>query len=236
MSEASQQMRLGLVIADELRRVAPSLCLGVLRAEVDVRGRDEPVEAEVRAGELAVVTALGGAAVVGLPEIDAARAVYRALGKDPVRFRATAEVLLRRLTQGKPLPRINAVVDLAALLAVESRCSIGVYDLERVSQPFVLRRGAPGERYRGAGKELLELEGLPILADADGPFGSPSGDGGRALLEPGRRRVALIAYAFGGGDGLAALLARAAGLLERHAAAQQVTTELIAAEPASGRR
>jgi DNA/RNA-binding domain of Phe-tRNA-synthetase-like protein len=234
VSEAS--MRLALVIAEELRRAAPGVCLGVLRGEMDVRRRDEPVEALLRAGELAVVTALGGAAVTGLPEIDATRMAYRALGKDPVRFRGTGEVLLRRLTQGKPLPRVNAVVDLAGLLALESRCSIGVYDLERVAEPFVLRRGAPGERYRGAGKELLELEGLPILADAEGPFGSPSGDGERALLEPGRRRVALIAYSFRGGEGLAALLARAAELLERHAAARQVTTELVQADAAPGRR
>lgn len=229
-------MRLALVIAEELRRVAPSLCLGLVRAEVEVRTRAEPVEAALRDGARAVVIALGGAAVVGLPEIDATRMAYRALGKDPVRFRGTSEVLLRRLAQGKPLPRHNTIADLAALLSVESRCCIGVHDLERVAEPWVLRRGAPGERYRGVTKEPLDLEGLPLLADADGAFGSPSGDSERSVLEPGRRRVALVAYSFHGAEGLPQLLARAASLLEHHAAARQVLTEIVSAGRASGER
>jgi DNA/RNA-binding domain of Phe-tRNA-synthetase-like protein len=93
-------------------------------------------------------------------KISATRAGYKALGKDPARYRGSAEALLRRLISGKGFPHINSVVDVINLVSVESRLPIGLYDLAQVKGGIIFRAGKSGETYKGIGKYDLNLEGL----------------------------------------------------------------------------
>src|SRR5215813_9168241 len=79
--------------------------------------------------------------VLESPQIVATRAAYKTLGKDPARYRGSAEALLRRVIAGKGLPQINAVVDVINLVSVESRLPIGLYDLAHVNGEIVFRVG-----------------------------------------------------------------------------------------------
>jgi hypothetical protein len=49
------------------------------------------------------------------PPIKALRDAYRALGNDPTRYRGSSEALVRRITQGKELYRVNTVVCMASI-------------------------------------------------------------------------------------------------------------------------
>jgi DNA/RNA-binding domain of Phe-tRNA-synthetase-like protein len=138
--------------------------------------------------------------VLECAEIAATRAAYKALGKDPARYRGSAEALLRRVVGGKGLPRINAVVDAINLVSVESRLSIGLYDLVHVEGDIVFRAGRSGETYKGIGKYDLNLEGLPVFADARGPHGSPTSDSERTMVTADTRRVVAIIISFSGSD------------------------------------
>ena len=60
------------------------------------------------------------------------------------------------------------------------------------------RRGLPGETYEGIGKGGLNLENLPLLADALGPFGSPVSDSTRALVDDQTRICLTVIYGFDG--------------------------------------
>ena len=62
--------------------------------------------------------------VLESPQVEATRKAYKALGKDPARYRGSAEALLRRVVAGKGLPQINAVVDVINLVSMESRLPI----------------------------------------------------------------------------------------------------------------
>lgn len=63
-----------------------------------------------------------------------------------------------------------------------------------------------GEAYAGIAKGEINLEGLPVLADAEGPFGNPSSDSARAMVREDTREVLLAVFAFpGGGDPAPAL-------------------------------
>jgi DNA/RNA-binding domain of Phe-tRNA-synthetase-like protein len=138
--------------------------------------------------------------VLEAPEIVATRAAYKALGKDPARYRGSAEALLRRVVGGKGLPRINAVVDSINLVSVESRFSIGLYDLVNVEGDVVFRAGRNGETYKGIGKYDLNLEGLPVFVDARGPHGSPTSDSERTMVTVDTRRVIAIIISFSGDE------------------------------------
>src|SRR6202011_5719924 len=104
-------------------------------------------------------------AVLESAPIIATRVGYKVLGKDPARYRGSAEALLRRVISGKGLPRINAVVDVINLVSVESRLPIGLYDLAHVQGDIMFRVGRAGETYKGIGKYDLNLEGFAVFWD-----------------------------------------------------------------------
>lgn len=160
-------------------------------------------------------------------QITATRAAYKALGKDPARYRGSAEALLRRVIAGKGLPQINAVVDVINLVSVESRLPIGLYDLAHVRKDIVFRAGRAGETYKGIGKYDLNLEGLPVFCDALGPHGSPTSDSERTMVTNGTKHVLAVIISFSGREGLERWAQRTVELLQRYAAGQQCEVEVV---------
>lgn len=157
-----------------------------------------------------------------ISEILAARAGYKALGKDPARYRGSAEALLRRILSGKGFPQINSVVDIINLISVESRLPIGLYDLAHVKGDIVFRAGRAGETYKGIGKYDLNLEGLPVFSDGEGPHGSPTSDSERTMVTPATRNVAAILISFGGAEGLESSGQRMGSLLQKYAGGGEI--------------
>jgi len=136
--------------------------------------------------------------VEGLAEagpVRAVRTMFRAWGIDPSKYRPSSEALLRRVVQGKGLYRVSNIVDIGNLGSVETAWPYGCYDRERIEPPVVLRHGAPGERYDGIGKRTWHLERRPVLADAQGPFGSPISDSTRSMITESARNILIVLYA-----------------------------------------
>jgi DNA/RNA-binding domain of Phe-tRNA-synthetase-like protein len=59
--------------------------------------------------------------------------------------------------------------------------------------PVVLRAGRPGESYESL-RGPFNLEGKPLLADAEGPFGTPITDSQRVKVKEGTLRAWMVAY------------------------------------------
>jgi len=165
--------------------------------------------------------------VLESPQVEATRKAYKALGKDPARYRGSAEALLRRVVAGKGLPQINAVVDVINLVSMESRLPIGLYDLAHVTGEIVFRAGRAGETYKGIGKYDLNLEGLPIFCDAAGPHGSPTSDSERTMVTGATKQVLAIIISFGGAQGLDRWAQRISALLTQHAAGQDLEIQIM---------
>jgi DNA/RNA-binding domain of Phe-tRNA-synthetase-like protein len=124
-----------------------------------------------------------------------ARELYKSFGIDPTKRRPSSEALLRRVLQGKPLPRICNAVDLCNLLSLRFLLPLGLYDVEKVVGEAVLRRGASGESYSGIRKDDVHLEGHPVLADDRGAFGNPTSDSQRTAVGSDTRRLCLVIFA-----------------------------------------
>jgi DNA/RNA-binding domain of Phe-tRNA-synthetase-like protein len=165
--------------------------------------------------------------VLESPQVETVRKAYKALGKDPARYRGSAEALLRRIVAGKGFPQINVVVDVINLVSVESRLPIGLYDLGHVTGEIVFRAGRAGETYKGIGKYDLNLEGLPLFADNAGPHGSATSDSERTMVTAATKEVLAVIISFGGAEGLERWAQRVSALLTEHAAAQGVAIQII---------
>ena len=66
------------------------------------------------------------------PVIAATREAYKRCGKDPSRYRPSAEALRRRLLRGLELYQIDTLVDLINLVSLRTGHSIGGFDADEI--------------------------------------------------------------------------------------------------------
>ncbi len=132
-----------------------------------------------------------------LPAVAASRKGYKLCGKDPARYRLSAEALLRRTIQGKGLYRVNNVVDLLNLVSISTGFSIGGYDAEKIEGEVVFDIGRQNEPYKGIGRGSLNIESLPVFRDVTGAFGSPTSDSVRTAVTSSTHRFLMIIIDFG---------------------------------------
>jgi DNA/RNA-binding domain of Phe-tRNA-synthetase-like protein len=170
--------------------------LGVLVLDgVSVREADPALAAEVDAYCVEVRARHGGGKSAEIPGAAEARSLYKALGIDPTKTRPSNEALARRALKGEPLYRINTLVDALNLCSLRYQLPFGLYDLDRIEPPVLLRKGGAGESYEGIRKGSVNVEGRPVLVDVRGPFGNPTSDSARTCITLETRRALVTVYA-----------------------------------------
>jgi len=92
-------------------------------------------------------------AVKDVPELRAYRDFFWRVGIDPTKIRPAAEALIRRILGGKPLPRINTLVDAYNLASIETRVALAAFDAASLHGDIVMRMARPGEEFLGIGME-----------------------------------------------------------------------------------
>lgn len=127
--------------------------------------------------------------------VRATRGMFRGWDMDPSKYRPSSEALLRRVVQGKGLYRVSNVVDTGNLGSIEVGWPFGCYDRAKIQAPIAFRHGAAGESYEGIGKKIWHLDARPVLADSDGPFGSPISDSTRSMITESAHDVLYVIYA-----------------------------------------
>jgi DNA/RNA-binding domain of Phe-tRNA-synthetase-like protein len=96
--------------------------------------------------------------------LSAYRSFFWKLDIDPTKTRPAAEALIRRIIAGKPLPKINTLVDSYNLSSIDSMVSLAVFDKSLLSGNLEMRFGESGEKFVGVGmKEPMELKGNEIV-------------------------------------------------------------------------
>jgi DNA/RNA-binding domain of Phe-tRNA-synthetase-like protein len=216
-----------ITIDPKLKAKCPRTALACVTARVETGPTPAALLEEMKLRESEIQKLPFPRGVLAAPQVEATRAAYKALGKDPARYRGSAEALLRRMVAGKGLPQINSVVDVINLVSVESRLPIGLYDLSHVTGEIVFRAGLAGETYKGIGKYDLNLEGLPIFCDTAGPHGSPTSDSERTMVTAATKEVFAVIVSFGGVENLSRWTERISSLLTQHAAGKDLKSELF---------
>lgn len=161
------------------------------------------------------------------PAIYATRQIYKKLGKDPNRYRPSAEALCRRILKGQELYRIDTLVDLINLVSLKTGYSIGGFDDTKIRGDLVLGIGEAGEKFKAIGRGLLNIEGLPVYRDAIGGIGTPTSDEERTKITSGTTRLLMLINGYSGQEGLQEAADYAMELLKRYAKAQNVEIELL---------
>ena len=140
--------------------------------------------------------------------ITATREAYRACGKDPSRYRPSAEALRRRLLRGLELYRIDTLVDLINLVSLRTGYSIGGFDADKIAgNDLCLGIGKHEEPFEGIGRGPLNIECMPVIRDTIGGIGT--------------RHILAIINGYSGDEGLQEAAEMTRQLLERYASATE---------------
>lgn len=159
--------------------------------------------------------------------IKASREAYKVLGKEPSRYRVSSEALIRRILQGKSLYRINNVVDTNNLISIETGYSVGSYDLRNLQGSINFRIGKEEEKYQGIGKEMINIEKLPVFADNLGAYGSPTSDSTRAMITEKSKEILTVLISFNGIEGLEKSVDVAKKYLTKYANAENISSIIV---------
>ena len=86
-----------------LKAKCPRTALGCLTADVEAKETSLALKEELQVCEQRILPLPDPRSVLESPAILSTRSGYKALGKDPARYRGSAEALLRRIIAGKGL-------------------------------------------------------------------------------------------------------------------------------------
>ena len=221
-------MKKQLTIDKEMKAVWPCTRVGCFQYKVNVEKKNEDMWTYLKKDIFKKTKdAIFDYGVNDIPNVRESRLAYKAFGKDPSRYRVSSEALIRRIGQGKGLYEVNTVVDVNNLISIESGFSVGSYDTANIEDVLVFRTGKQGETYKGIGKENVNIENLPVLADEKGAIGSSTSDSERAMITENAKEVLTLIYSFSDNQDLEKALEYGKKYLEKYAGAMDVESWIV---------
>lgn len=214
-------------IRETISSALPTLRLGCLMFSVEVDPSPEALITHIKPALEEVRGTIELAEVSQLPSIRATKDAYRKLGKDPSRYRPSAESLTRRIVQGKDLYLINNVVDILNLISIKYGFSIGGYDADRIDGIISLDTGLSGEPYNAIGRGPFNIEHLLVFRDLQGAFGSPTSDSMRTMVTADTTRFLMIIMDFATHPLLETSMADSVDLMQRFASAKVIDSGIL---------
>ena len=214
-------------ISQELKTANPGMALGVMECRVQNTAFSDDLWREIAALTAEIRSSLTFDSIKEQPQIAATRRMYTVCGKDPSRYRPSAEALMRRIVKGNDLYQINTMVDLVNLVSMRFGYSIGGFDADKVVGNVVAGIGREGEPYNGIGRGPLNIACLPVLRDAVSGFGTPTSDEERTAMSLETSHFLMVVNAYDGPALLPELFDYTRQLLEKYADAVEIETKIV---------
>lgn len=187
-------MRFNINLSSEILAAAPGVRVIAVEADIDNAPTSDVLWNELQLqAESMRTSGLKMEEVNKLPGIRPTRIAYKACGKEPNRYRPSAEALTRRIVKGMELYRTLMAIDLINLLSVRTGHSIGGFDADKiVGDTLTLGIGREGEPFEAIGRGALNIAGLPVYRDEYAAIGTPTSDCERTKLSPDTKHLLML--------------------------------------------
>lgn len=216
-----------LKFEDIIREKAPGLTVALVEADITNPETQDELWNQITTVALRLKDSYEKEMVNKRPAIAATRTAYKAFGKEPNRYRPSAEALTRRAVKGLELYRTLAVIDLVNLVSLATGHSIGAFDRDHIEgDTLTLGVGREGEPYEAIGRGQLNIQGLPVWRDKIGGVGTPTSDNDRTKLSPETRRLVMTVNMYSDEPSAEETVGMITELLARYASATNITTRL----------
>ncbi len=183
-----------IVLSNEIKEIAPDLTVWVIFADVNVVKKVEDLW--LKLVDLWDSINIKIEDIVNIKDIKEIRQTYIKSWKKPAKYRGSAEALLRRIAKWKGLYQINNIVDINNYLSVHSCVPCWAYNISNLEWDVQIRIWKKWECYKGIWKDIINIENLPVFADDNWPFGSPTSDSERAMITWNTKKIMIMVISF----------------------------------------
>jgi DNA/RNA-binding domain of Phe-tRNA-synthetase-like protein len=218
-----------ITISNELTEKVPALVLSCIECDVKFQEYNSELWKEIESKIEELNKSLRVEEISKMPAIAASRRAYKVCGKDPARYRLSAEALLRRVLKRGEIYQVNNVVDQLNLVSISSGFSIGGYDADRIGGAVTFGIGKKDEPYEGIGRGELNIEFMPVFRDSKGAFGTPTSDSVRTCVTEQTKRFLMIIIAYEPIENIKNATNQAQELLKKYAGATNFELKIIQA-------
>ncbi|AZU61002.1 B3/B4 domain-containing protein [Neobacillus mesonae] len=182
-------------LSPELSELIPDFKLGVIEYQnITVGDSPQMLKGRLQLFQESIYFELENKNVTELPGIQEWRAIFKKTGKDPNRYRHSAEALYRRVKKQNYLNSVQSATDLNNFFSLQYQVPMGVYDADLTEGPVEIRIGGKNEEYIGLNGRVNSLHRLIISSDQKGPFGSPFVDSERTAVTNNTKNAMQLIY------------------------------------------
>lgn len=186
---------LEIQVSSQITTLIPHFKLGIIEYNGITVG-DSPLmlKGRLQLFQESIFFDLEGKNVTDLPGIQEWRQIFKKTGKDPNRYRHSAEALYRRIQKQNYLPSTQSAIDVNNFFSLQYQVPIGIYDVEKIQGSVSVRIGEENEEYLGLNGRMNSLNHLIVSSDELGPFGSPYVDSNRSPVTESTKNALQIIY------------------------------------------
>jgi DNA/RNA-binding domain of Phe-tRNA-synthetase-like protein len=216
-----------IAISSELKTRCPEMALGVFCCDIRNGLENKALWAMMETEMKKLKSAYTLETIKTQPEIAATRQAYKRTGKDPNRYRPSAEALCRRVLKDWELYRISNAVDVINLISIRTGFSIGGFDLDCIKGNITAGIGTANDAFEAIGRGYLNIEGLPALRDEHGVIGTPTSDTPRTSLQLNTKRLLMNINAYRGENSVLPVMDDVVSLLKTYLCAENIEFKII---------
>ena len=218
---------INIQIDQRILEACPETRIGLISATVKNEPTCDALWAEIESAAAEIKQRYELLEINKRPAIAGTRHLYKALGKDPSRYRVSSEALCRRIIRGLGIYRLTTLIDVVNLVSIKSGYAISGLDGDRIEgDTLTMSVGTAQDEYHGIGRGLLNIEGMPVYRDAAGPIATPTSDEERTKFSDQTVRAQININAFAPEMPLEEAVGWMADLLKRYAHATDVATSI----------
>lgn len=195
MKQILEVKSLEVQIASQIATLIPDFKLGIIEYKgITVGDSPQMLKGRLQLFQESIFFDLEGKNVTDLPGIQEWRQIFKRTGKDPNRYRHSAEALYRRIQKQNYLASTQSAIDVNNFFSLQYQVPIGIYDMENLQGAVTIRIGEENEEYLGLNGRMNSLNHLIISSDELDPFGSPYVDSKRSPVTESTQNALQIIY------------------------------------------
>ncbi|MBP2242170.1 DNA/RNA-binding domain of Phe-tRNA-synthetase-like protein [Cytobacillus eiseniae] len=182
-------------LSSELCALFPAFTIGVIHYNhIQVGESPQMVKGRLQLFQESIFFDLEEKNVTDIEGIKEWRQLFKACGKDPNRYRHSAEALYRRVKKQNYLQPVNSAIDLNNFFSLQYAIPLGIYDADKLKGDLVIRLGEEGEEYFGLNGRMNSIHRLIVSSDEEGAFGSPFVDSKKTAVTEETKKALQIVY------------------------------------------
>lgn len=195
MKQILEVKSLEIQVSSQITTQIPHFKLGIIEYKgISVGDSPQMLKGRLQLFQESIYFDLEGKNVTDLPGIQEWRQIFKKTGKDPNRYRHSAEALYRRIQKQNYLASIQSAIDVNNFFSLQYQVPLGIYDTEKLQGMVTIRIGEENEEYLGLNGRLNSLNHLIVSSDELGPFGSPYVDSERSPVTESTKNALQLIY------------------------------------------